>query len=101
MRNQRNTWMTKAMVAGGALAIVLVVLLVLVDARRSLRQSSVQKEEPAALTSPLTTVATAEAAEEAHQGFIFGHVTTVDGTPSEGRLRFGDDEEAFWGDYFN
>ena len=39
--------------------------------------------------------------EHAGQGFLFGRVTTEEGTMYAGRLRFGRDEEAFWGDYFN
>src|SRR5262245_61018641 len=92
--------MMKAMIAGGAL--VLVVLLALVGGRRVLKQTLVQEEQPATLTtSPSSTLATAEAASEVHPGFIFARVTTDDGAIYEGRLRFGSDEEAFWGDYFN
>ncbi|NIQ19583.1 MAG: hypothetical protein GTN95_05150, partial [Gammaproteobacteria bacterium] len=40
-------------------------------------------------------------ASEAHQGFLYGRITTDDGATYEGRLRWGGDEEAFWGDYFN
>ena len=39
--------------------------------------------------------------EHAGEGFLFGRVTTEEGTTYVGRLRFGGDEEAFWGDYFN
>ena len=35
------------------------------------------------------------------QGFLYGRVTTDEGGTYVGRLRFGRDEEAFWGDYFN
>ena len=95
--------MTKATIAGGALAIVLVVLLALVARYRAFKPTLEQEEEPAAVTSPApaTTISTAEAASETHQGFIFGRVTTDDGAIYEGRLRFGGNEEAFWGDYFN
>jgi hypothetical protein len=34
------------------------------------------------------------------EGFLYGRLTTRDGTTYEGRLRW-DDEEAFWGDFFN
>ena len=34
------------------------------------------------------------------EGFIYGKLTTRDGKTYEGRLRW-DDEEAFWGDFFN
>ena len=85
-------------IVGGALAIVLVVLLALVAGNRALKQTF-EQAAPAAVTSPTTTLPTA--ASEAHQGFISGRVTTDDGAIYEGRLRFGGDEEAFWGDYFN
>lgn len=45
--------------------------------------------------------AASSAATEADQGFLYGRVTSEGGTIYEGRLRFGGDEEAFWGDYFN
>jgi len=43
----------------------------------------------------------AHPAEETHPGFLYGRITTADGATYEGRLRWGVDEEAFWGDYFN
>lgn len=45
--------------------------------------------------------APAAAAAETHPSFLYGRVTTVDGDTYQGRLRFGGDEEAFWGDHFN
>ena len=90
MRHERNFSTTKAAIAGGAFVIVLVVLLALIGRHRALKQNLEQKEEPVA-----------EVTSETHQGFIFGRVTAVDGTIYEGRLRFGGDEEAFWGDYFD
>jgi hypothetical protein len=39
--------------------------------------------------------------EHGGEGFLFGRVTTEEGTTYAGRLRFGRTEEAFWGDYFN
>src|SRR5262249_32719002 len=39
--------------------------------------------------------------DEGPEGFLYGRITTVDGATHEGRLRFGGDQEAFWGDYFN
>lgn len=42
-----------------------------------------------------------EAAAGASAGFLYGRVTTRTGAASEGRLRWGGGEEAFWGDYFN
>jgi hypothetical protein len=41
------------------------------------------------------------AAPEAGAGLLNGRVTAVDGTVYQGRLRFGKDEEALWGNYFN
>jgi hypothetical protein len=45
--------------------------------------------------------ASAAASRATGQGFLYGRVTTDDGAAYLGRLRFGRDEEAFWGDYFN
>lgn len=84
-----------ATIAGGASAAV-VVLFALVAGHRHLDRDV----ETAAATSPALPPSTA-AEEEAHPGFLYGRVTLVDGTTHEGRLRFGGDEEAFWGDYFN
>src|ERR671913_1755794 len=55
----------------------------------------------AALLIVLTLLAPAVSTQEASQGFLYGRVVTDDGATYEGRLRFGGDEEAFWGDYFN
>jgi hypothetical protein len=92
--------MTRAVIAGGALATVLVLLAFAAGYR-----AFVQDRDPAASTSPPTTPATANAApappDEAHEGFLYGRVTTVVGATYEGRLRWGGEEEAFWGDYFN
>jgi hypothetical protein len=80
------------------------VLLALAAGHRALEQDV----EPAAATPPAinrsTAVPAAEAraaAEEAHPGLLYGRITTDGGATYEGRLRFGGDEEAFWGDYFN
>jgi hypothetical protein len=94
--------MTRATIAGGVFTIVLV-LLALAAAYRALNQDV----EPAAATSPAIKPSTAPAAAkthpaaETHQGFLYGRITTADGATYEGRLRWGGDEEAFWGDYFN
>jgi hypothetical protein len=100
VRSERHTSITKARIAGGALAIVLVVLLAFV-AGRVLKHTLEHEQEPAAVVSPATILSIAEPAPAAHQGFIFGRVTTDDGAIYEGRVRFGGDEEAFWGDYFD
>jgi hypothetical protein len=48
-----------------------------------------------ASTAPSTATA------EAHPGFLYGRVTIGGGATYEGRLRWGRDQEAFWGGYFN
>src|SRR6266545_3567552 len=92
--------MTRATIARGAFATV-VVLLAVTAGYRVLNRDV----HPAAAMSPAITPSTAAAEEthpatEAHPDFLYGRVTTVDAT-YEGRLRWGNDEEAFWGDYFN
>jgi hypothetical protein len=86
--------MTRGAIAGCAILTVLVVALA---ARHRALQQDV---EPLAATSPPVTPPTTAPAEEA-QGFLYGRITTVGGDTYEGRLRFGGDQEAFWGDYFN
>jgi hypothetical protein len=94
--------MTRAKIAGGAVATV-IVLLAVAAGYRVLEQDV----HPAAATSPAITPSTMPAAAEAHppaetyQGFLYGRIITVDGATYEGRLRWGFDQEAFWGDYFN
>ena len=87
--------MNKATIAGGAVAIVLIVLALVAGYR-----AREQDVDPAAATSPAITPSTAAAAE-AHPSFLYGRITTYDGATYEGRLRWGGDEEAFWGNYFN
>jgi hypothetical protein len=94
--------MTRTKIAGGAFATLLV-LLALAASHRACKQDV----DPAAATSPAITPSTPPPAAadtlpaETYQGFLYGRITTVDGATYEGRLRWGDDEEAFWGDYFN
>lgn len=38
---------------------------------------------------------------EAAESMLYGRISTVDGTSYQGRLRWGGNQEAFWGDYFN
>jgi hypothetical protein len=87
--------MMRATIAGGAFAAVLVIL-ALAAGHRALEQDV----DTAAATSSAMTSSTAEAAET-HEGFLYGRITTDGGATYEGRLRWGGDEEAFWGDYFN
>jgi hypothetical protein len=83
--------MKRALITGGAFVIVLVVL-ALAAGHRALRQDV----DRSAASSPA-----AAAAEDTHQGFLYGRITTLGGATYEGRLRWGGDQEAFWGDYFN
>ena len=77
-------------------ALVLVLVLVV---RNRVPEQDVEAD---AATSPATTLSSpAPPAAEIHRGFLYGRITTVDGTTHEGRLRWGGDQEAFWGDYFN
>ena len=85
--------MTRARIAGGAFATVLV-LLALAAGYRALKQDV----DPATPTSPAITPSTVA---EAHPSFLYGCITTRGGDTYEGRLRWGGDQEAFWGDYFN
>jgi hypothetical protein len=92
--------MTRATIAGWAFATVLVVLLGLAAGYRAFKQYV----DPAAATTPVvnhSAAAETHPAAETHDGFLYGRITTADGTTYEGRLRWGGDEEAFWGDYFN
>jgi len=43
----------------------------------------------------------AEPSAGTHPSFLYGRITAVSGTIYEGRLRFGGNQEAFWGDFFN
>ena len=81
--------MKRAIVAGGVFAIV-IALLVLATGRWY-REWIVG---PAMATPPATT-------EAIHVGFLHGRITTDDGATYQGRLRWGVEEEAHWGDYFN
>jgi hypothetical protein len=87
--------MTKTTIAGGVAAIVFTVL-ALAAGYRALEKDV----DSTAATSPAITPSTAATAE-AHPSFLYGRVTTYDGATYEGRLRWGGDEEAFWGNYFN
>jgi len=95
--------MSRAKIAVGAF-VALLVLLVLAAGYSVFQRFFQQDAGPAAAAppegpppaSPKTPPAPA-----AYQGFLYGRVTTVEGGTYEGRLRWGGDQEAFWGDYFN
>jgi len=88
--------MTRATIAGGAIATVLILLAL--AAAYWVREQDVGR---AAAPSSTITTSTGPAASEDHESFLYGRLTTNDGVTYEGRLRWGGDEEAFWGDYFN
>jgi hypothetical protein len=90
---------TRAKIAAGAFAVVLLVLL----SAGALWWVAGRNGEPAASTSPTARAAdgATQLAPETQQGFLYGRVTAADGTVYEGRLRFGGTEEAFWDDHFN
>lgn len=88
--------MKRGNVAGWAFIIVLMLLVIPAGywTRRKIAK-------PARTTPAVKAAATGGAAEPAHPSFLYGRIATVDGVTYEGRLRWGDGEEAFWGDYFN
>ena len=91
--------MTKATIAGGVIAAALLVLAFALFVRhRDLERLGVPAEPTPAEVEPS---APSVAAGEVHPGFLYGRVTTLGGSTWEGRLRWGGDQEAFWGDYFN
>ena len=83
--------MTRAMIAGGAFVTALVLLTLVVR-----NPAPGHDVERAAVTAAAITPAA-----EVRQGFLYGRITAVDGATYEGRLRWGGDQEAFWGDHFN
>jgi hypothetical protein len=103
--------MTRATIAGAAIAIVFLLLVAggvgyLVFGTRSGRSSSSAagpEERPVAV--PPAAAATGTTATHSPAGrpgeLLYGRVTGVDGTVWEGRLRWGVDQEASWGDTFN
>ena len=77
-----------------ATSLVILLGVVLVGSRRAVRWTV---EAPV----PMEDISAPAPVEGNGEGFLFGRVTTEAGTTYAGRLRFGRDEEAFWGDYFN
>lgn len=78
----------KLIVAGLAFAIFVVLLIV--------GYLSLIKD----IDQPASPSITPEAAEP-HPSFLYGRITVDGGATYEGRLRWGGEQEAFWGDYFN
>jgi hypothetical protein len=86
--------MKSAAISGGV-SIAVILLIVLAGDYPALERGV--DASAAASPAPASTAV----ADEANRGFLYGRVTTADGAVHLGRLRFGRDEEAFWGDYFN
>jgi hypothetical protein len=91
--------MTRSAIGCGAFAAVALLLTAVAGYRAFVR------DRPAGAPSPAVASASPPAAEAGPpadtRGFLHGRITTVDGATYEGRLRWGRDQEAFWGDYFN
>lgn len=87
--------MTRATIAGGVFILALVVLAAALG-YRALDRSFDRGDEP--LLAPASET---QPAAQSSRGFLYGRVRTVDGAGYEGRLRWGRDQEAFWGDLFN
>ena len=89
-----NRFMSKAAVAGAVIVSAIAILVVLV----------VRYPPPRQVVDPAATTAGPQvsgAAAELQPGFIYGRITAENDTTYEGRLRWGGDQEAFWGDFFN
>ncbi|MBI4890588.1 MAG: hypothetical protein HY821_08175 [Acidobacteria bacterium] len=87
--------MRKAAMAGGAIAGALVILGSMAGYRAWMRSGALGEEvgEDAGATLAMEGEADASA--------IYGRIRTRDGGRYEGRIRWGGNQEAFWGDYFN
>lgn len=94
-------------------AVALLGALLVVGSRACQRQAPAITEAPAipspraatAGPSPTTPVlppigVAGKSDAEPPSGFLYGRITTVDGTTFEGRIRLGGNQEAFWSDYF-
>ena len=88
--------MRRLAIVGGTI-VILLSLVVTVVVRRELMRG------PAPLSRDASVIAAKDGAiaGESDRGFIFGRVTTHEGAVLEGRLRWGEREEAFWNETFN
>lgn len=83
-----------------AAAIVLGAVAVAVG-YRTLRPRGGAEQALAGTPEAAAAGAAATPEDEAHSSFLYGRITTIEGTTYEGRLRWGGGQEAFWGDFFN
>jgi len=81
-------FMTRATTAGGVCATLLILLALAAGCRAP--EDDID-----------TASASAPSTEAVHEGLLYGLVITTDGAVYEGRLRWGGDEEALWGNTFN
>ncbi len=95
-RSRAQTWLALIVLAVGSLITAIAGLVVYGRAT-----ASSAHPDPEAGSSITSSVPVQQALAEANPGFLYGRVTTGDDVTYEGRLRWGRDEEAFWGDYFN
>src|SRR5262245_26227498 len=93
--------MTRARIVGGALAVALVLLALVVGFRALRREVRSAAATPRAIETAAPPGTKTHPAPETSQGFLYGRVTTLDGATYEGRLRWGGSQEAFWGDFFD
>lgn len=100
--------MTRATIAGGAVAAALVLLLAIAAGYRFFYRDVPADAEMPATTAGASAPSPAPAASgpappaETYQGFLYGRVTTVKKVTYEGRLRFAaGGQEAFWSNDFN
>ena len=82
---------------GAATLVTLALVLALASGRLLFHQGL----DSVAPTPSEAVRSVAASATETRPGTLYGRVTAHDGTAYEGRLRFGGDEEAFWGHTFN
>jgi hypothetical protein len=81
--------------AGGTL-LSLLVILVVADAARAIEPDVAANTATSSDAAPAAAVTTA-----VDPALLYARVTLTDGATHEGRVRFGGDQEAFWGNYFN
>jgi len=92
--------MKKALFVGAIVAFVIGFIVIVVRFRIEELKVNSAATDSAAATSSTEPPEAAEAAR-IQPGFLYGRVVTNDGDTYEGRLRWGGDQEASWGDYFN
>jgi hypothetical protein len=88
---------TATIIAAASLIALVVLVLTLV-----VRGAPVDQDVGPVVATATAIIPSTQPAPPTHadSGFLYGRIT-VDGTAYQGRLRWGGDQEAFWGDYFN